>query len=72
LRHYSENTPLQLKLNDLAGAIAKIGSIAGGLIFVALLVRYFVQLGTNNPQRYFDVSPLASGQILSFFMQDAE
>jgi len=72
LRHYSENTPLQLKLNHLGEAIAKTGCIAGGLIFVTLLIRDFVQPGTNNPQRYFDVSPLASGQILSFFMQDAE
>jgi Ca2+-transporting ATPase len=68
----SENTPLQLKLNDLAEAVAKIGSMAGGLFFVALLIRYFVQPGTHNPQRYVDVSPLASEQIPSFFMQDAE
>ncbi|KAH9021976.1 calcium-translocating P-type ATPase [Lactarius hengduanensis] len=51
LRRDSENTPLQLKLNDLSEAIAKIGSIAGGLLFAALLVRYFVQLATNSPQR---------------------
>ncbi|KAH9024004.1 calcium-translocating P-type ATPase [Lactarius deliciosus] len=51
LRRNSENTPLQLKLNDLSEIIVKIGSIAGGLLFTALLVRYFVQLGTNNPQR---------------------
>ncbi|KAI9449867.1 calcium-translocating P-type ATPase [Lactarius psammicola] len=51
LGHRSENTPLQLKLNDLAEAIAKIGSIAGGLLFVALLIRYFVQPETDNPQR---------------------
>ncbi|KAH9054210.1 calcium-translocating P-type ATPase [Lactarius vividus] len=46
-----ENTPLQLKLNGLSEIIAKIGRIAAGLLFTALLVRYFVQLGTNNPQR---------------------
>ncbi len=63
---------MRLKLNELAEGIAKIGSIAGGLIFVALLIRDFVQTGTNNPQRYFDVSPLASEQILSIIMQDAE
>ncbi|KAH9025691.1 calcium-translocating P-type ATPase [Lactarius deliciosus] len=51
LRRNSENTPLQLKLNGLSEIIAKIGSIAGGLLFAALLVRYFVQLGSNNPQR---------------------
>jgi Ca2+-transporting ATPase len=49
---------LQLKLNDLAEATAKIGSVAGGLLFVALLVRYFFELGTNYFQRYFDASPL--------------
>ncbi len=63
---------MQLKLNDLAEVIAKIGSIAGGLLFASLLIRYFVQLGKNDPQRYFDVSPLASEQTLSFFMQDVE
>ncbi|KAH9025698.1 calcium-translocating P-type ATPase [Lactarius deliciosus] len=51
LQRNSENTPLQLKLNDLSEIIAKIGSVAGGLLFTALLVRYFVQLGSNNPQR---------------------
>ncbi|KAH9021978.1 Ca-transporting ATPase [Lactarius hengduanensis] len=51
LRRDSENTPLQLKLNDLSEIISKIGSIAGGLLFTALLVRYFVQLGSHNPQR---------------------
>ncbi|KAH9025687.1 hypothetical protein EDB83DRAFT_2678872 [Lactarius deliciosus] len=51
LRRDSENTPLQLKLNDLSELIAKIGSVACGLLFAALLVRYFVHLGTNNPQR---------------------
>ncbi|KAH9052627.1 hypothetical protein EDB87DRAFT_423558 [Lactarius vividus] len=51
LRRDSENTPLQLKLNDLSKIMTNIGSIAGGLLFAALLVRYFVQLRTNNPQR---------------------
>jgi hypothetical protein len=50
LNRDSENTPLQLKLNDLAGAIAEFGSIAGGLLFVALLNWFFVELGTNNPE----------------------
>ena len=71
MRRDSENTPLQLKLNDLAEAIAKIGSIAGGLLFAALLIRFFVQLGTNSPQRYFDVH-LSSEQILNSFTQDVE
>jgi Ca2+-transporting ATPase len=51
-----ESTPLQIKLNDLTDAITKIGSIAGGLLFVALLVRYFFELETSNFQRYFDAS----------------
>lgn len=51
----NENTPIQLKLNDLADAITKIGTIAGGLLFASLLVRYFFELGTIVPQRYFDL-----------------
>ncbi|KAN0132462.1 hypothetical protein V8E53_009721 [Lactarius tabidus] len=47
----NENTPLQVKLNDLANAITKIGSVAGGLLFVSLLVRYFLESGTANIQR---------------------
>ncbi|KAH9023999.1 calcium-translocating P-type ATPase [Lactarius deliciosus] len=60
----SENTPLQLRLNDLSEAIAKIGSIAGGLLFAALLVRYFVQLGTNNPQRSSSENGIAFANML--------
>jgi len=51
LRRDSENTPLQLKLNDLAEVIAKAGSIAGGLLFFALLIRFFVEHATKNPPR---------------------
>ncbi len=51
LRRDSENTPLQLKLNNLAEVIAKIGSIAGGLLFFALLIRFFVELATKSPPR---------------------
>jgi Ca2+-transporting ATPase len=58
LSNDSEITPLQLKLHDLAEALAKIGSVAGGLLFVALLVRHFFEVGTNNLQRYFDASSL--------------
>ncbi|KAH8978135.1 calcium-translocating P-type ATPase [Lactarius hatsudake] len=64
LRRDSENTPLQLKLNDLSEAIAKIGSIAGGLLFAALLVRYFVQLATNSPQRSSSEKGIAFVNIL--------
>ena len=51
----SESTPLQLKLDDLADAIAQIGCIAGGLLLVAL-IRYFFEPGTANLQRYVDLS----------------
>jgi len=51
LRTDSENTPLQLKLNDLAEVIAKIGSIAGVLLFISLFIRFIVQVAANNPQR---------------------
>ena len=57
----SESTPLQLKLNDLAVAIAQIGSIAGGLLFVALPIRCFFEPGTVNLQRYVDLSALSKG-----------
>ncbi|KIJ66705.1 hypothetical protein HYDPIDRAFT_26133 [Hydnomerulius pinastri MD-312] len=52
LRTDAENTPLQLKLNILAELIAKIGSIAGIILFGALMIRFFVQLGTGNPERF--------------------
>ena len=42
---------MQLKLNVLAELIAKAGSIAGLVLFGALMIRFFVQLGTNNPAR---------------------
>ncbi|TFY80381.1 hypothetical protein EWM64_g3629 [Hericium alpestre] len=64
LRTDTENTPLQLKLNDLAEAIAKFGSIAGLLLFSALMIRFFVQLGTNNPERTANQKGIAFVQIL--------
>jgi Ca2+-transporting ATPase len=51
LRGDTENTPLQLKLNALAELIAKIGSAAGLALFIALMIRFFVQLGTGDPPR---------------------
>ncbi|TFK49949.1 calcium-translocating P-type ATPase [Heliocybe sulcata] len=64
LRGDSENTPLQLKLNDLAELIAKLGSMAGLLLFTALMIRFFVQLGTNEPQRTASQKGIAFVQIL--------
>ncbi|KAG5642715.1 hypothetical protein DXG03_002291 [Asterophora parasitica] len=64
LRTDSENTPLQLKLNALAELIAKIGSAAGLLLFVALLIRFFVQLGSNVPARTANQKGIAFVNIL--------
>ncbi|OAD66839.1 hypothetical protein PHYBLDRAFT_96141, partial [Phycomyces blakesleeanus NRRL 1555(-)] len=43
LRTDAETTPLQEKLNHLAETIAKLGSAAGLLMLVVLLIRYFVK-----------------------------
>jgi Ca2+-transporting ATPase len=51
LRTDAENTPLQLKLNVLAELIAKIGSIAGIILFSTLMIRFIVQLATGSPAR---------------------
>ncbi|KAG6888833.1 hypothetical protein C0995_005708 [Termitomyces sp. Mi166 len=59
-----ETTPLQLKLNALAELIAKIGSIAGFILFAALLIRFFVQLGQNNPVRTANEKGIAFVNIL--------
>ncbi|KZW01245.1 calcium-translocating P-type ATPase [Exidia glandulosa HHB12029] len=48
LRSDTENTPLQAKLNALAELIAKLGSAAGGFLFAVLMIKFFVQLGTNR------------------------
>ena len=59
--HDSESTPLQLKLNDLAEEISQIGRIAGGHLFVTLLIRCFFEPGTVNLQRYVILSALSKG-----------
>jgi Ca2+-transporting ATPase len=43
--------PLQEKLNDLAELIAKIGSAAGVTLSIALMVHFFVRLGTGGAGR---------------------
>ncbi|KAF8340444.1 uncharacterized protein EI90DRAFT_3035556 [Cantharellus anzutake] len=48
LRGDNPNTPLQLKLNVLAELIAKIGSLAGLILFTALMIKFFVQLRTKR------------------------
>ena len=45
------NTPPQVKLNHLAELIAKIGSAAGLALFVALMIKFFIQLGKGVPHR---------------------
>jgi len=47
MRGDAEETPLQLKLNRLAELIAKAGASAGLLLFIALMIRFFVQLATD-------------------------
>ena len=64
LRGDTDNTPLQLKLNNLAELIAKLGSAAGLILFVALMIRFFVQLGTNYSQRTASQWGIAFVQIL--------
>jgi P-type Ca2+ transporter type 2C len=51
LRGDPDPTPLQVKLNELAELIAKIGGAAGLILFVSLMIRFFVQLGTGEPVR---------------------
>ncbi|KAF8249298.1 calcium-translocating P-type ATPase [Wilcoxina mikolae CBS 423.85] len=48
LREDSTATPLQMKLNDLAEAIAKLGGAAALLLFIVLLIRFLVNLRGNT------------------------
>jgi Ca2+-transporting ATPase len=47
MRTDPEVTPLQKKLNGLAGAIAKLGASAAGLLFFVLLFRFLAGLSGN-------------------------
>ena len=51
LRSEPESTPLQEKLNDLADLIAKLGSAAGLLMLIVLLIRYFVGWKAGVPDQ---------------------
>ncbi|KAF9644891.1 Ca-transporting ATPase, partial [Thelephora ganbajun] len=64
LRGDPDPTPLQEKLNDLAELIAKIGGAAGLILFIALMIRFFVQLGTGNPVRTPSEKGIAFTHIL--------
>ena len=55
MRGDAEETPLQLKLNNLAELIAKAGGLSGLLLFIALMIRFFVQL-KSDPDRYDESS----------------
>lgn len=65
LHSEAEDTPLQSKLNHLAGIIAKLGAAAGLLLFIVLLIRFLASLrgfqGTSNDkgQRFISVLILA-------------
>lgn len=64
LRTDTEHTPLQLKLNVLAELIAKLGSLAGIVLFSTLMIRFIVQLATGSPTRSADQNGMAFVQIL--------
>ncbi|KAL5531003.1 hypothetical protein ACEPAG_3879 [Sanghuangporus baumii] len=51
MRSDVEDTPMQKKLKKLADLIAKIATTVSLLLFTVLLIRFFVQLGSNNPPR---------------------
>ncbi|CAO0801036.1 unnamed protein product [Mucor circinelloides] len=51
LRSEPESTPLQEKLNALAELIAKLGSAAGLLMLIVLLIRYFVTWKDGVPDQ---------------------
>lgn len=57
LRGPPEITPLQRKLGRLASLISKLGAIAGGLLFLALSIRFLVALRTDP-----DRTPAEKGQ----------
>ncbi|KAG8905804.1 hypothetical protein FRB99_008229 [Tulasnella sp. 403] len=63
LRGETENTPLQIKLNALAELIAKLGSLAGLVLFTALMIRFFVHLKTD-PHRSASDKAMEFTQIL--------
>jgi P-type Ca2+ transporter type 2C len=48
LRTKSEDTPLQVKLGGLANWIGGLGSGAAGLLFSILLIRFLVNLSSND------------------------
>jgi len=51
LRTNTENTPLQSKLKILAAFIGNAGSMTGIMLFVSLIIKFFVELGTKQSSR---------------------
>ena len=66
-----ELTPLQLKLQNLAELISKVGYVAAGAIFVALLVRGLIvgEVAWPGPDQDFaEVLLNSAANLLSYFM----
>lgn len=66
LRSDAEDTPLQSKLNRLANIIAWLGGTAGIVLFLALMIKFFVQLkqepnrtGNEKAQSFIDILIIA-------------
>ena len=45
LREEQPPTPLQVQLADLAKLVGYLGTIAAGIVFIALLIQYIVHYG---------------------------
>ena len=63
MRGETEVTPLQTKLNDIAELITKLGSLAGLILFTALMIRFFVHWKTD-PSRSGNAKAIEFTQIL--------
>lgn len=62
----SEQTPLQMKLSQLAESIARLGFGAAVFMFLSLLIKYLVVAGTNPP---WPSTAIIFEQILSILIQ---
>lgn len=50
-RPLPSNTPRQRKLNELSEFLAKVGVALGVVLFIVLMIRFFVQVGSAPPAR---------------------
>ncbi|KAL5513644.1 PMC1_2 [Sanghuangporus vaninii] len=64
MRSESDDTPMQKKLKKLADLIAKLATTVSLLLFTVLLIRFFVQLGSNSPPRTSSEKGVAFVDIL--------